>query len=80
MSLHKARPTSAGRRFVVSVKTPELYKGQPHAALVEKKTSTGGRNNNGRITVRHQGGKTSNENTVSRLGSPVSETTRALTV
>jgi large subunit ribosomal protein L2 len=56
MSLHKARPTSAGRRFVVSVKTPELYKGQPHAALVEKKTSTGGRNNNGRITVRHQGG------------------------
>jgi large subunit ribosomal protein L2 len=56
MSLHKARPTSAGRRFVVSVKTPELYKGQPHAALVEKKNSTGGRNNNGRITVRHQGG------------------------
>jgi large subunit ribosomal protein L2 len=56
MSLHKARPTSAGRRFVVAVKTPELHKGKPHAALVGKKASTGGRNNKGRITVRHQGG------------------------
>ncbi len=56
MSLHKAKPTSAGRRFVVSVKTPELHKGKPHAPLLEKKTSKGGRNNNGRITVRHQGG------------------------
>jgi large subunit ribosomal protein L2 len=56
MSLHKSKPTSAGRRFVVAVKTPELYKGKPHAALLEKKSSKGGRNNNGRITVRHQGG------------------------
>ncbi|HNP36614.1 MAG TPA: 50S ribosomal protein L2 [Woeseiaceae bacterium] len=56
MSLHKAKPTSAGRRFVVSVKTTNLYKGKPHAALLEKKISKGGRNNNGRITVRHQGG------------------------
>lgn len=56
MSLHKAKPTSAGRRFVVSVRTPALHKGKPHAALVEKKASTGGRNNKGRITVRHQGG------------------------
>jgi large subunit ribosomal protein L2 len=56
MSLHKAKPTSAGRRFVVAVKTPELHKGKPHAALLDKKTSKGGRNNNGRITVRHQGG------------------------
>ena len=56
MSLLKFKPTSAGRRFVVSVKTPELHKGKPHSALVEKKTSGGGRNNYGRITVRHQGG------------------------
>ena len=56
MSLHKAKPTSAGRRFVVSVKTPGLHKGKPHEALIEKKTSKGGRNNNGRITVRHKGG------------------------
>lgn len=56
MSLHKANPTSAGRRFVVAVKTPALHKGKPQAALVEKKASKGGRNNKGRITVRHQGG------------------------
>jgi large subunit ribosomal protein L2 len=56
MSLHKAKPTSAGRRFVVEVKTDGLYKGKPHAALVDKKSSKGGRNNNGRITVRHRGG------------------------
>ena len=56
MSLHKAKPTSAGRRFVVGVKTPELHKGKPHAALLDSKSSKGGRNNNGRITVRHQGG------------------------
>ena len=56
MSLHKAKPTSAGRRFVVSVKTPELYKGKPHSALVGTKNPSGGRNNNGRITVRHKGG------------------------
>jgi large subunit ribosomal protein L2 len=33
-----------------------LHKGKPHAALVDKKTKSGGRNNNGRITVRHHGG------------------------
>jgi large subunit ribosomal protein L2 len=56
MSLHKAKPTSAGRRFVVQVKTAELHKGKPYAPLLDKKSSKGGRNNNGRITVRHQGG------------------------
>ena len=56
MSLHKAKPTSAGRRFVVAVKTPGLHKGKPHEPLLEKKSGKGGRNNNGRITVRHQGG------------------------
>jgi len=56
MSLHKAKPTSAGRRFVVSVKTQGLHKGKPHDALIDKKGKKGGRNNAGRITVRHQGG------------------------
>jgi large subunit ribosomal protein L2 len=54
--LHKAKPTSAGRRFVVAVKTADLHKGKPYGPLLGKKTSKGGRNNNGRITVRHQGG------------------------
>ena len=56
MPLVKAKPTSAGRRFVVKVTTPELYKGEPHAALVDTKSRTGGRNNTGRITTRHRGG------------------------
>ena len=56
MALRRAKPTSAGRRFVVTVHTPDLHKGAPYAPLVEKKTKTGGRNNHGRITVRHRGG------------------------
>ncbi|MEM7503846.1 MAG: 50S ribosomal protein L2 [Pseudomonadota bacterium] len=56
MSLHKSKPTSAGRRFQVAVKTPGLHKGKPVSGLVDKKSKSGGRNNNGRITVRHRGG------------------------
>ncbi len=52
----KTKPTSAGRRFVVQIKRPDLHKGEPHAALLEKGSSSGGRNNLGRITVRHRGG------------------------
>ena len=55
MAVIKAKPTSPGRRGVVSIKS-DLYKGRPHKALLEKKSKNGGRNNNGRITVRHQGG------------------------
>jgi large subunit ribosomal protein L2 len=56
MALVKVKPTSAGRRAVVKVVNPNLHKGQPFAALVEKKTSKAGRNNHGHITTRHQGG------------------------
>jgi large subunit ribosomal protein L2 len=56
MALVKTKPTSAGRRFVVKVHNPELHKGKPYAPLLEKKSKTGGRNNNGRITTRHIGG------------------------
>jgi large subunit ribosomal protein L2 len=56
MSLHKAKPTSPGRRFAVAVKTDGLYKGRPVSSLIDKKTKSGGRNNYGRITVRHRGG------------------------
>ncbi|WP_036511972.1 50S ribosomal protein L2 [Nitrincola nitratireducens] len=52
----KTKPTSAGRRHVVKVVSADLHKGKPFAALVEKKSKTGGRNNNGRITTRHIGG------------------------
>jgi large subunit ribosomal protein L2 len=56
MAIVKSKPTSAGRRFVVSVVTEGLHKGEPYGPLLEKKTRTGGRNNQGRITTRHVGG------------------------
>ena len=56
MAIVKTKPTSPGRRFVVKVVNPDLHKGEPHKALVEKKSKNGGRNNAGRITTRHVGG------------------------
>lgn len=56
MALVKLKPTSAGRRGQVRVVNPDLHKGRPFAGLVEKKSKNAGRNNNGRITMRHQGG------------------------
>jgi large subunit ribosomal protein L2 len=56
MALIKVKPTSPGRRAVVKVVTPGLHKGKPHAPLLEKQSKNAGRNNNGRITIRHQGG------------------------
>lgn len=56
MPVVKRKPTSPGRRFVVSVVHPDLHKGRPHGPLLEKKSKTGGRNNAGRISVRHVGG------------------------
>lgn len=56
MKIVKAKPTSPGRRFVVQVKNSELHKGRPFSGLVEKKSKNAGRNNQGRITVRHRGG------------------------
>jgi large subunit ribosomal protein L2 len=56
MPLIKLKPTSPGRRAVVRVFTPGLHKGRPVDALIEKKTRTAGRNNNGHITTRHIGG------------------------
>jgi len=50
------KPTSPGRRAMVKVVNPDLHKGAPFAALVEKKSRTGGRNHHGRITTRHIGG------------------------
>ena len=56
MAIVKAKPTSPGRRFVVGVVNPDLHKGAPYKPLLEKKSKSGGRNNNGRITTRHIGG------------------------
>jgi len=56
MPVVKTKPTSPGRRFLVKVVNPDLHKGKPYAPLLEKQSRNAGRNNNGRITVRHQGG------------------------
>ena len=56
MAVVKQKPTTPGRRGMVKVITPGLHKGSPHRPLVESQTRTSGRNNDGRITVRHRGG------------------------
>jgi large subunit ribosomal protein L2 len=56
MAVVKVKPTSPGRRGLVKVVNPELHKGEPYAPLLEKKSRVDGRNNAGRITVRHRGG------------------------
>ncbi len=56
MALVKVKPTSPGRRAVVKVVNANLHKGKPFAALVESQSKNAGRNNNGHITTRHQGG------------------------
>jgi len=56
MPIVKCKPTSPGRRHVIKVVHADLHKGKPYAPLLEKKSKSGGRNNNGRITTRHIGG------------------------
>jgi large subunit ribosomal protein L2 len=56
MALVKVRATSAGRRGLIKVVSPDLHKGKPLASLLARKKRRGGRNNYGRITTRHQGG------------------------
>lgn len=56
MALQKSKPTSPGKRGELRVVHHHIHKGKPHSALTEKLNKTGGRNNQGRITVRHIGG------------------------
>src|ERR1041384_6446332 len=56
MALKTYNPTTPGQRQLVMVDRSALYKGKPVKALTEGKHSTGGRNNNGRITGRFRGG------------------------
>jgi len=56
MPIRKYKPTSAGRRFMTVSTFEEVTKTEPEKSLVEPLTKKGGRNNQGRITTRHQGG------------------------
>jgi len=56
MALKTFKPTTPSLRQLVIVDRSELYKGKPIKTLTEGKTSKGGRNNHGRVTVRFRGG------------------------
>jgi large subunit ribosomal protein L2 len=56
MAIKFYKPTSAGRRFMTTPDGTEITKGTPEKSLLVKLTKKGGRNNRGRITVRHRGG------------------------
>ena len=56
MPVVKQKPTSPGRRGMVRVISSGLHKGRSVPSLTESKSATNGRNNAGRITVRHRGG------------------------
>jgi large subunit ribosomal protein L2 len=56
MALKTFKPITPSLRQLVIVDRSGLYKGKPLKSLTEGKSSTGGRNNNGRITVRFRGG------------------------
>ncbi|WP_130617009.1 50S ribosomal protein L2 [endosymbiont of Sipalinus gigas] len=57
MKIKKLKPTSPGIRHLVYIKNNELSKKKPIKKLVIKLNKTGGRNNYGRITTRHIGGR-----------------------
>lgn len=54
--LVKVKPTSPGRRGLVKVVTPGLHKGKPLTSLLDSQSKKAGRNQHGRVTMRHQGG------------------------
>ena len=56
MALKTFKPVTPSLRQLVLVDRRELYKGKPVKSLTQGKSSSGGRNNLGRITVRFRGG------------------------
>ena len=56
MTIKNLKPTTSGQRGTVLIDKSLLWKGDPIKSLVEKYNSTGGRNNQGRITSRRMGG------------------------
>jgi len=56
MALKTFKPVTPGLRQLVIVDRKDLYKGKPVKTLTEGKSSKGGRNNHGRVTVRFRGG------------------------
>ncbi len=56
MGIKILKPTSPGRRFMTIVTFDEITRSEPEKSLLRSKRRTSGRNNRGRISVRHRGG------------------------
>lgn len=56
MAIRVYKPTSAARRFMSVLTYEEITKKTPEKSLIEYLKKNAGRNNQGKITVRHQGG------------------------
>ncbi len=56
MAIKAYKPTTPGRRGMTALKNEELTTSQPERSLLAPLNNKAGRNNNGRITTRHQGG------------------------
>ena len=56
MALKTYNPRTSSIRSLVTVDKSELWKGRPEKKLISGLKKTGGRNNRGRMTVRHRGG------------------------
>jgi len=56
MGIKQYKPTSAGRRFQTVSDFAEITRSKPEKSLTEPLHKHAGRNNNGRVTTRHQGG------------------------
>ena len=56
MGIKKYQPTSPGRRFQTVSSFEEITRTEPERSLVRPLKKSGGRNNNGRMTIRHRGG------------------------
>src|SRR5205814_807292 len=56
MPVRKYKPTSPGRRFMATSSFEEITATEPEKSLLEKLPSNAGRNNQGKVTVRHRGG------------------------
>ncbi|MGI6213533.1 MAG: 50S ribosomal protein L2 [Christensenellales bacterium] len=61
MAIKKYRPTTPGRRFMSVQNFSEISSDKPERSLLESKNKSGGRNAEGRITVRHIGGGNRNK-------------------
>ena len=56
MAIRNYKPTTPGRRKMSTLINSDITKSKPEKSLTATKTKNGGRNNSGKITVRHQGG------------------------